>query len=86
MPDLIDHDYEAEVALYNQQILIFFSSNEIRISDLSGAFTESILPYNYTYENFLIDNKNIITDDMDHNDKIKMVFHRDYYKKKRNFI
>ena len=41
---------------------------------------------NYTYENLFIGNKNVITDDIDHNDKIRMVFHRDYSNKKLSLI
>ena len=48
--------------------------NEITISDLSGAFTNSIVPYSHLDYNLFTDDKNVITKNMDQNDKIKMVF------------
>ena len=78
MPDLVDHDYEAEEAFYNQQIAISNNYNEITISDLSSAFTKSNIQYYYPGYNLFTNNENVITSDMDQNDKIRMIFHRDY--------
>ena len=56
MPDLIDHDYEAEEIFYNQQISISNNYNEIKISDLSSAFTNSNTQYYYPDYNLFIKN------------------------------
>ena len=82
MPDLIDHDYEAVGAFYNQQISISNNYNEITISDLSSAITNSNIQYNHPGYNLFTDNKRVITNDMDHNDKAIMLLHRDYYRRK----
>ena len=68
MPDLIDHDYEAEEIFYNQQMAISNNYNEITISDLSSAFTNSNTQYYYPGYNLFTDNINVITHDMDNND------------------
>ena len=82
MPDLIDDDYEAEEIFYNQQILISNNYNGITISDLNSACTNNSIQYYYLGYNFFTDNKNVITNDMDDNDKIGMIFHRDYHRRK----
>ena len=53
MPDLIDHDYEAEGVFYNQQISFSNNYNEITISDLSSAFIINSIQYNYPAYNLL---------------------------------
>ena len=75
MPNLFDRDYEAEKFFYNQRFLIYNNFNEIRISDLSSAFTNSSIQYDYINYNMFTDNKNVIKNDMDIKDKIITVFH-----------
>ena len=72
MPDLIDHDYEAKENFNNQQTSISNNYNDTTISDLSSAFTKSSIRYNYPGYNLFIDNKNVITNDTDDDDKIRI--------------
>ena len=80
MPELLEHDQISDYLV--QQITFSNNFDEIRISDLNGAFTNSIILYNFVHYNLFTDNKNVITNGMDDNDKIRMVFHRDYHRKK----
>ena len=82
IPDLVDHDYEAEEAFYNQQIAISNNFNEITISDLSSAFRNFTISDYYLNYNMFRDNINIFRNDMDIKKKIITVFHRDYHRKR----
>ena len=81
MPNLNDHDYEAVEGFYNQQLSISNNFNEITISDLSLAFTNSSIQYNHPGYSLFSDGRKVITSDMDDNDKIRMIFHRDYHRR-----
>ena len=74
MPELIDHDNEAEEIFNNQQMSISNSYNETIISDLSSAFTNGSIRYNYPGYNLFTNIKNVITNDVDDNDMVRMIF------------
>ena len=75
-------EHDQEVGYFIQPSIFPNNFNEIKISDLSGAFTNSSIQYNHPGYNLFIDDKNVITNDMDQNDKVVMVLHRDYHRRK----